>query len=149
MCIRDSYNTPRAWYMQRFLNPLDEVWDGPDALHTPESDDIPWARQPERKVTIEDIKYVLSSHYQGTPFDPYGKRGDQNTRDRYRPIGINRQSELSVMEIRPDKPAAYAAVQWISMGSNPFNTIMPYYTCLLYTSPSPRDRQKSRMPSSA
>ena len=26
---------------------------------------------------------------------------------------------------------------------------MNYYTCLLYTSPSPRDRQKSRMPSSA
>ena len=24
-----------------------------------------------------------------------------------------------------------------------------YYNCLLYTSPSPRDRQKSRMPSSA
>ena len=21
------YNTPRAWYMQRFLNPYDEVWD--------------------------------------------------------------------------------------------------------------------------
>ena len=27
--------------------------------------------------------------------------------------------------------------------------IDPKYTCLLYTSPSPRDRQKSRMPSSA
>ena len=26
---------------------------------------------------------------------------------------------------------------------------IPYLTCLLYTSPSPRDRQKSRMPSSA
>ena len=25
----------------------------------------------------------------------------------------------------------------------------PNYNCLLYTSPSPRDRQKSRMPSSA
>ena len=25
----------------------------------------------------------------------------------------------------------------------------PYDSCLLYTSPSPRDRQKSRMPSSA
>ena len=46
------YNTPRAWYMQRFLNPYDEV-DGPDADHKPTSDDIPWARQPERKVTIE------------------------------------------------------------------------------------------------
>ena len=27
--------------------------------------------------------------------------------------------------------------------------ITHYYNCLLYTSPSPRDRQKSRMPSSA
>ena len=27
--------------------------------------------------------------------------------------------------------------------------IKEYYHCLLYTSPSPRDRQKSRMPSSA
>ena len=26
---------------------------------------------------------------------------------------------------------------------------LPIYICLLYTSPSPRDRQKSRMPSSA
>ena len=27
--------------------------------------------------------------------------------------------------------------------------IIGYHVCLLYTSPSPRDRQKSRMPSSA
>ena len=27
--------------------------------------------------------------------------------------------------------------------------VVGYRTCLLYTSPSPRDRQKSRMPSSA
>ena len=33
----------------------------------------------------------------------------------------------------------------------PFGTRFAHglYTCLLYTSPSPRDRQKSRMPSSA
>ena len=30
-----------------------------------------------------------------------------------------------------------------------FDTFMTYCSCLLYTSPSPRDRQKSRMPSSA
>ena len=28
---------------------------------------------PERKVTVEDVKYVLSAHYQGTPFDCYSK----------------------------------------------------------------------------
>ena len=29
------------------------------------------------------------------------------------------------------------------------NKVLLYNICLLYTSPSPRDRQKSRMPSSA
>ena len=28
-------------------------------------------------------------------------------------------------------------------------SLVKFYNCLLYTSPSPRDRQKSRMPSSA
>ena len=31
----------------------------------------------------------------------------------------------------------------------PYNPFTMSWTCLLYTSPSPRDRQKSRMPSSA
>ena len=30
-----------------------------------------------------------------------------------------------------------------------FAVLLQFYSCLLYTSPSPRDRQKSRMPSSA
>ena len=36
----------------------------------------------------------------------------------------------------------------LSNESNLFH-ILNMHTCLLYTSPSPRDRQKSRMPSSA
>lgn len=122
------YNTPRAWYMQRFLNPYEDDWDSDQAAFTPESNDIPWARQPERKVTIEDVKYVLSSHYQGTAYDPYGKKGTEATRKMYRPIGINRQSELSVIQIRPYRPVAYRALQWIAFGSNPFNTLVPFYT---------------------
>ena len=121
------YNTPRAWYMQRFLNPYDEQWDGQDADHQPTADDIPWARQPDRKITIEDVKYVLSSHYQGTPYDPYGKLGDQHSRHMFRPIGINRQSQLSVMQIRPYRPQVNRAVQWIAYGSNPFNTLVPFF----------------------
>ena len=35
------------------------------------------------------------------------------------------------------------------LGAGPSGSISVLYTCLLYTSPSPRDRQKSRMPSSA
>lgn len=120
------YNTPRAWYMQRFLNPHD-VWEGPFADYTPESDDIPWTRVPERKVTIEDVKYVLSAHYQGTPYDPYGKHGTPETRSLYRPIGINRNGQLAVLQVRPYVDEDHRAIQWMAFGSNPFNALVPFY----------------------
>ena len=120
------YNTPRAWYMQRCLNPSDG-WDGEDAVYTPESDDIPWARVPERRVTIEDVKDVLSSHYQGTEFDCYGSKGTAASRGAYRPIGINRNGQLAVLQLRPYAEPAYRAVQWMAFGSNPFNTLVPLY----------------------
>ena len=121
------YNTPRAWYMQRFLNPSDR-WDGPGAALRPESDRIPWSRVPERKLTIEDVKYVLSAHYQGTPYDPYGKTGSEATRGMYRPIGINRNGQLAVLQIRPYLPEACRSVQWMAFGSNVFNALVPLYT---------------------
>ncbi|NEG69816.1 C69 family dipeptidase [Bifidobacterium choloepi] len=121
------YNTPRAWYMQRTLNPYDEVWDGPDADFKPMSDDIPWCRQPDNKITIEEIKYVLSSHYQGTEYDPYGRLGTDVTRHLFRPIGINRNNQLAIMQIRPYRPQADRTIQWMSFGSNPFNAIVPFY----------------------
>ncbi len=73
------------------------------------------------------MKYVLSSHYQGTPYDPYGKLGDQRTRHMFRPIGINRQSQLAVMQIRPYRPQVSRAIQWMAYGSNPFNTLVPFF----------------------
>ena len=120
------YNTPRAWFMQRCLNPSDR-WDGPGAAYGPESDDIPWSRVPERKLTIEDVKYVLSAHYQGTPYDPYGKAGTAATRGMYRPIGINRNGQLAVLQIRPDRPESSRSVQWMAFGSNAFNALVPVY----------------------
>ena len=65
------YNTPRAWYMQRYLNPSED-WDSPAARYTPASDDIPWCRVPENAVTLEDVDFLMSAHFEGTPYDPYG-----------------------------------------------------------------------------
>jgi len=122
-----SYNTPRAWYMIKHLNPNSFLYEGPMAELKPEADDLPWAVVPEHKLTVEDVKYVLSSHYQGTKYDPYGKYGDPSERGKYRPIGINRNNFLSLTMIRPDVPEEYAALQWIAMGSNPFNAFVPFY----------------------
>ena len=121
------YNTPRAWYMQRFLNPYDEVWDGPDADYTPRSDDLPWCMVPEKKLTPEDVKYVLSSHYQGTPYDPYASYGDKSQRGMYRSIGINRNDFMALIQMRPDVPEDIRAVEWIAYASNAFNTMVPFY----------------------
>lgn len=121
------YNTPRAWFMERYLNPNTYNWDGEDADFTPESDDLPWSMVPEKKITIEDIKYVLSSYYQGTPYNPYDRRASENTKGKYRPIGINRNNFVAITQLRPYAPKEIAGIEWISVGSNAFNTSVPFY----------------------
>jgi dipeptidase len=122
-----AYNTARAWYMGRTLNPRTYVWDGPDADFRPESNDILWSFVPENRITVEDVKYVLSAHYQGTPFDPYSRFGDPADHGRYRSIGINRNNFVAVTQIRPYLPEAFRCLQWIAMGSNVFNAFAPFY----------------------
>lgn len=120
------YNTPRAWYMQRRLNPSED-WDSPAARYTPESDDIPWCRVPEDKVSLEDVDFLLSSHFEGTPYDPYGTTGTAESRHRYRPIGVNRTGHMVAIQVRPYVPAANRTVMWVSFGSGPFTAAAPFY----------------------
>ncbi len=122
------YNTPRAWFMERTLNPNSAAWDGPDADFTPVSDDIPWCMIPEKKITMEDVKYVLSSHYQGTLYDPYGNYGDKSLRGAYRSIGVNRTDFMSAIQIRPYVDEDSSAIQWLAFASNAFNVMVPFYT---------------------
>ena len=120
------YNTPRAWFMGRYLAPYSYRWDGPEADFTPESDDIPWALVPDRKVTVEDIKYMLSSYFQGTPFNPYLKQ-DTGARGKYRTIGINRTGVAAICQIRSGVPDEIKGLEWICFGSTTFDAILPVY----------------------
>ena len=89
------YNTPRAWAVQKFLN-TEKDYD-------PKSFFIPWCQKPYRKITVEDVKYVLSLHYQDTPYDPYGPQGDAMSLRQFRPIGINRTSQTALLQMCPNK----------------------------------------------
>lgn len=124
------YNTPRAWFMLRYLNPHAADWDGTDRHTGPESDTLPWCMVPEHKITVEDVKYVLSSHYQGTPYDPYAKTDIDGKRGKYRSIGVNRTNFLSCTQLRPGVPKELSAVQWLCFGSNVFNAFVPFYACV-------------------
>lgn len=57
------YNTPRTWYGQKLFNP--EITD-----QQPTDQDMPFTRKPAKKLAIEDVQFFLSSHYNGTPYDP-------------------------------------------------------------------------------
>lgn len=124
------YNTPRAWAMLRYLNPRTFTWDGETADYRPEDDDLPWSMIPEKKITIEDVKRILSDHYQGTPYDVYGKGKDRKLSGRYRPIGINRNNVLGLVQIRPYMPDELKSLQWMAFGSNVFNAVIPLYTMI-------------------
>ena len=122
------YNTPRAWFMERCLNPHAADWDGDDRQFSPESDTLPWSMVPEHKISVEDVKYLLSSHYQGTPYDPYAKTDIDGKRGKYRSIGVNRTNFLACTQIRPGLPKEIASVQWLAFASNVFNAFIPFYT---------------------
>ena len=123
------YNTPRAWFMGRYLTPVSHRWEGPEAEFTPESNNIPWGLRPDRKVAPEDVQYLLSSHYQGTDYDPYINR-DTGKRGMYRSIGINRTGVTTICQIRPDVPDAIKGIEWICFGSTTFGAFLPFYTAV-------------------
>ena len=56
------YNTPRTWYGQKLFNPSIE--------QDPTSQEMPFTRVPENKIGVEDVQRFLTSHYNGTPYDP-------------------------------------------------------------------------------
>ena len=121
------YNSPRAWYMGRYFNPATYDWDNPHGKYSPESDELPWGLVPEKKITPSDVKYILSSHYQGTPYDPYGKSTESSLKGKYRTIGINRTDFVALIQLNGHKIKECQAIEWIAEGSNVFNTMVPLF----------------------
>ncbi len=74
-----------------------------------------------------DVDFLLGSHFEGTPYDPYGTQGTEESRHRYRPIGINRTGHMVAMQIRPYAPAESRSIMWVSYGSGAFTTSAPFY----------------------
>ena len=122
------YNTPRTWFMHKYLSPKKYKWEGENSDFSPENFYMPWSLEPDHKITVEDIKYVMSSYYQGTKFNPYGKNGDLSERGKYRPIGINRTSFLTLSQIRGYLPDEIKAIEWIAPGCCAFNAFIPQYS---------------------
>lgn len=119
--IKDAhYNNPRAWYIHRYFDP---EWEG-----EPGDQDQPFITYAKKKISPEDIKFLESSHYQDTKYDVYSTTNTEAEKKLFRPIGINRNFETHILQIRNDVEEGIAGVQWLAFGPNTFNVFVPFYT---------------------
>ena len=71
---------------------------------------------------------------------------DKNTFIEIKSVTLSRKKNLAEF---PDAITSRGSKHLIELSNKCIEGFNSYLVCLLYTSPSPRDRQKSRMPSSA
>lgn len=115
------YNTPRTWYGQKLFNP--------GIQQNPTSQEMPFTRVPEKKIGVEDVEKFLTSHYNGTPYDPMAtySSGDKKEQKLFRSIALDRNQESSILQIRNNVPAKIAAIQWLNFGFYAYSPYVPFY----------------------
>ncbi|WP_283679136.1 C69 family dipeptidase [Lentilactobacillus sp. Marseille-Q4993] len=121
------YNTPRVWFGQKYLNPEIE--------QSPISSDLPFICRTSKKISVEDIEYILGSHYNETEYDPFSK-GNESTKTLFRPISMNRTQNSHVLQIRNDVPAEKSAIMWLCFGVPAFSPYVPFFGNVTDTDPS-------------
>ncbi|AUI72435.1 C69 family dipeptidase [Companilactobacillus alimentarius] len=112
------YNTPRVWYGQKTLNPSIE--------QDPESSELPFLRKAEKKISVEDIQSILSSHYNETQFDPLGS-GSEEDKKRYRAISLSRTENSHILQLRHNN-SKNQAIEWKALGVPSFSPYVPFFT---------------------
>ncbi|KRL00607.1 C69 family dipeptidase [Liquorilactobacillus capillatus] len=121
------YNTPRVWFGQRYLNP--------GIQQDPMSSELPFICHAERLITVTDLEYILSSHYNETQYDPLG-HGSAVDKLKFRPIALNRTQNSHVLQIRNNVEPECAALMWVCFGIPSFTPYVPFYTNAHDTDPS-------------
>lgn len=124
------YNNPRVWFGQRYFNP--------EINQNPEDDELPFICHTNHKISVEDIEYLLGSHYNETAYDPL-QSGTDPKKYLYRPIGLNRTQNSHILQIRNDVDPQFAAIMWLCLGYPTFSPYLPFYTNMNDTDPSFND----------
>lgn len=88
---------------------------------------MPFIRKANRKISIEDIQYVLKSHFNETQFDPLGS-GSEHDRKTYRAISLSRTANSHILQMRPADQHPAVGVQWVGFGIPAFCPHVPFFT---------------------
>lgn len=110
------YNTPRVWYGHRMFS-ASQMDD-----EQPESDTLPFLMKPDQLLSIDDAQNYLSSHFQGTQFDPLGS-GNNSDKRKYRPISLAKTQESHVLQMNREP----VNLHWLSLGVSAESVYVPFY----------------------
>lgn len=113
------YSTPRVWYGQLLLTPSSETQD-------PMSMDLPFIRQADNIIQLEDLEQILGSHYQGTQYDPIGS-GSAQDKHKFRPVSLAKTQESHILQINPALPFETGGIHWLSMGVTAQSVYVPFF----------------------
>lgn len=121
------YNTPRVWFAQNYLGlPSDN----------PSSNDLPFSFKADRKISLDDVDYVLSSHYNETEYDPLNLLNPEDLRKKYRPISMERCAESHMLQIRGYMKDDLKGIIWYNNAPTAFNPYIPFYASAKDTAPT-------------
>ena len=108
------------------------------------------AKKKVENMNLDNLKELIKKSIQkeaGTTTVDTGFSGGADYGEEDRALGREDELEMTGLE---ENYADLSPEERKKVGTEyDYEDIGQYYFCLLYTSPSPRDRQKSRMPSSA
>lgn len=113
------YNTSRQWYGHLVLSP--------EVKLDPLDFNLPFIMKADHKITLEEVQQVLSSHYQGTVYDPLGHEGTDEQKHFFRPISLNRTQNSHVLQVKPDLPEAASTILWLCFGIPSFTPYVPFF----------------------
>lgn len=112
------YNTPRVWFGQQYFTP--------EVKQEPTSSELPFICRANRLLSVEDLQYVLSSHYNETKYDPLGN-GTEEEKKLFRPISLNRTQNSHVLQLRNTVSPKHSALMWMCFGVPSFTPYVPFY----------------------
>ena len=137
------YNTPRTWYGHKLFNPSCE--------EDPTSQDMPFIMRPEKKIGVEDVQKFLTSHYNGTKYDPFNTfaSGTEKEQKMFRSIAFDRNQSSCILQIRNDVPNKFAAIQWIDFGFYNYGPYVPFFTNINNTPANYKEATDTVSPDSA
>ncbi|MFC6255422.1 C69 family dipeptidase [Secundilactobacillus hailunensis] len=118
------YNLPRVWYGQKMFNPSSE--------QATNSHQLPFIRQAEKLLSVDDAKAFLSSHFQETPYDPIGA-GSEADKKRFRPVSLATTQESHILQLRQFNQPGLSGIQWLSMGLTAQSVYVPFYAGITET----------------